>query len=77
MGRKTQVIEPKIYIGKTINGLSQYTVFADGVVPPMVAELAAKNEAINGLIVPVSALAEARKNMRTKGHILYYYASQL
>lgn len=77
MGRKTQVIEPKIYIGKSLPGLPQYTVFADGVLPPMVAELAAKKEAINGLIVPISALSEARKNIRIKGHILNYYASQL
>lgn len=68
--------EHRIYIGKTLPGLSRYTVFKDGVLPEYVAKMAAESEVISGLIVPVSVLQEARKNIKTKGHILNYYANQ-
>jgi len=74
--RKTNVektLENTVYIGKSLPILSQYTVFKGGKLPTHIEELAAKDEAIAGLIVPVSKLQEARKNMLVKGHILNYY----
>lgn len=66
-----------VYIGRSLPGLQQYTVFPDGKLPGHIAEMAAQNEAVAGLIVPVDELAEARKNVRVKGHILNLYASKL
>lgn len=68
--------ETTIYIGKSIPGLPQYTVFKGGVLPAYIAEMAAKDEAVKGLIVPVSELQEARKNTRIKGHILNTYINK-
>lgn len=65
-----------VYIGKTLLGLSRFTVFKDGVLPSYVAEIASKSEAVRGLIVPVNELQEARRNMTVKGHILNYYATK-
>lgn len=66
----------RIYIGQSIPGLSQYTVFA-GELPPHVEALVKENDAVRGLIVPVDRLQEARREMRTKGHALYIYAAKL
>lgn len=68
--------ETTIYIGKSIPGLPQYTVFKNGVLPAYIAEIAANDEAVKGLIVPVSELQEARKNARIKGHILNTYINK-
>lgn len=65
--------ESTVYIGKSLPLLQQYTVFKGGKLPAYVEELAANDNTIAGLIVPVSELQEARKNMRVKGHILNYY----
>lgn len=65
--------ESTIYIGRSLPGLPRYTVFKGGQLPKHIAELAAQNEAVAGLIVPVSGLQEARKNMQIKGHILNFY----
>ena len=68
-----KTLENTVYIGKSLPILSQYTVFKGGKLPAHIEELAAKDETIAGLIVPVSKLQEARKNMTVKGHILNYY----
>ena len=65
--------ETTVYIGKSLPILPTNTVFKGGKLPPYVEELVAKDETIAGLIVPVSQLQEARKNMHVKGHILNYY----
>jgi hypothetical protein len=65
--------ETTVYIGKSLPILPQYTVFKGGKLPAYVEELTAKDETVAGLIVPVSELQEARKNMHVKGHILNYY----
>jgi hypothetical protein len=67
---------PLVYIGRPIAGLPTFTVFKDGVIPSYVQEMAKKDEAIKGLIVPVAQLQEARKNMFVSGHILNYYYKQ-
>lgn len=66
----------RIYIGPTLPGLKSYTVFS-GVLPSPVAEMAANNESISGLIVPVEELQEARKNIRKRGHVLNVYLNRL
>lgn len=74
---KTTKKEATVYIGKSLPSLPQYMTFRGGVLPPHVAEIAAKNDAVAGLIVPASQLQEARANMRKKGHILnFYFAKQ-
>lgn len=65
--------ENTVYIGKSLHGLSQYTVFKDGVMPPHIEAMAAKDETIKGLTVPASKLQEARRNMNIKGNILNIY----
>lgn len=69
--------ESTVYIGRSFPGLPQYTVFRGGELPGHVAGMVAENENIAGLIVPVSGLQEARKNMQQKGHILNLYARKL
>lgn len=73
---KENVRESTVYIGKSLPVLSQYTIFKGGKLPAYVEELAAKDTTIAGLIVPVSQLQEARKNMHVKGHILNYYINK-
>ena len=77
MAKKIKKSETKVYIGKSLRGLPQYTVFAGGELPPHIAEMAAKNEAIAGLMVPISRLSEARKNIKIQGHLLNHYAKSL
>lgn len=69
--------ESTIYIGRSFPGLQQYTVFKGGAMPAYIAEMVEKNKNIAGLIVPVSELQEARKNMQINGHILNSYAKKL
>lgn len=66
----------RVYIGPSIPGLKSYTVFS-GVLPQSVAKMAANNESISGLIVPVEELQEARKNIRKRGHVLNVYLNRL
>ena len=75
---KTEAKKPEntVYIGKSLHGLSQYTVFKGGVLPPHIEEMAAKDETIKPLIVPASKLQEARKNISIKGHILNQYRTK-
>lgn len=80
MTKKTKKIEVKmttVYIGKSLPGLPQYTTFKGGLLPEHIRQMAEKNENIAGLIVPVSELQEARKNIKIKGHILNVYAQKL
>lgn len=77
MAKKIKKSETKVYIGKSLRGLPQYTVFAGGELPPHIAEMAAKNEAIKGLIVPISRLSEARKDVKIQGNLLNHYAKSL
>lgn len=82
MAKKTAKATPQkppentVYIGRTKNGLTKYTVFKGGVLPAHIEAMAAKDETIKGLIVPASELQEARKNINTKGHILNFYAQK-
>jgi hypothetical protein len=79
--KKKAVVEtpqPKvIYIGPSIRGLNSYSVFEKGKYPAPVAELIRKFPSISGLIIPISGLQEARKNLTIKGHILNFYLTQL
>ena len=79
MARKSKKVVPvtTIYIGRSLPGLSQYTVFKNGQLPIHIEQMAAQNKNLAGLIVPVSSLQEARKNITVKGHILNFYASNL
>ncbi len=79
MARKTQkkAHEPLIYIGRTFPGLTRYTVFTEGRLPPHVEQMIKQNERIRGLIVPVKGLQTARRDVKTNGHILNYLATHL
>lgn len=66
-----------VYIGKSLPGLPQYKLFKGGVLPEHIRQMTEENENIIGLIVPITELQEARKNIKIKGHILNYYAEKL
>lgn len=74
--KENTVREATVYIGKPLRGLPRYTVFVDGKLPPHVEVMAANDKAVAGLIVPVSELQDARKNVLVKGHILNYYINK-
>lgn len=74
--KKTATAVTTVYIGKSLMGLPKYTVFKGGAMPDYVAKMVAEDPAIKGLIVPVTDLQEARKNMHVKGHILNYYMNK-
>ncbi len=80
MAKKAKTVEksaePTIYIGKSLLGLSRNTVFKGGVLPPHIEAMAAKDETIKNLIVPVSKYQEAIKNINVKGHVLNYYMNK-
>ena len=73
-----QTTQPKvIYIGPSIRGLNSYSVFKKGEYPLPVSELIKKFPNITGLMIPISELQEARKDLTKKGHILNYHLTQL
>lgn len=70
--------QPKvIYVGPSIRGLNSYSVFEKARYPSPVADLILKHPHISGLIVPISELQEARKNLTKKGHILNFHLTHL
>lgn len=69
--------EALVYIGRSLTGLPANTVFTAGSMPAHVAEMAAKNPHISALIVPVSELQSARRQVMEKGHILHFHATHL
>jgi hypothetical protein len=66
----------RVYIGPSIPGLKSYTVFS-GALPKPIAELAAMNDNVAGLIIPVERLQESRRDMRKRGHVLNVYFHKL
>jgi hypothetical protein len=82
MAKKTkQITAPAavstVYVGRSLPGLPQYTIFKGGVIPQNVEKMIAEKNAIKHLIVPVNRLAEARRNITIKGHVLYHFAQQI
>lgn len=77
--KKTKPIVKKttIYIGTSLKGLPQYTMFKYGELPTYIKQMTEQNEAILGLIVPLDNLQEARINVKKKGHVLNHYLNQL
>ena len=69
--------EARVYVGQSMPGLPRMTVSSGDGYPPHVAELIKSNEAVKGLIVPVSQLAEAVRDVKTKGNLLHTYALKL
>lgn len=76
--KKETKAEPVIYVGSTLpNGiLFRYTVFC-GNFPPHIVELMDKSPALRGLMVPISKLQQAKKDVETQGHILNLYAKNV
>ena len=73
-------LEPKpstVYIGPSLPGLAQYTVFRNGQWPAHVKMMIEGNDTIAQLIVPVTRLQAARGDVQKPGHILNFYAKQL
>lgn len=66
----------RVYIGPSISGLKSYTVFS-GALPKPIAEMAAMNDNIAGLIIPVERLQESRRNLQKRGHVLNVYFNKL
>lgn len=67
----------RIYIGPSIEGLTQNTIFNGSTLPPNVQSIVASYPNIAGLIVPLKGLQEARKNIRKPGHILNTYLKHI
>ena len=77
MKKQKKKSETTIYIGRTLLGLPQYTVFEGGKLPAHVAEMVKANLTIGHLIVPLEGLQLARDGMQTQGHILNTYSKRL
>ena len=69
--------ETTIYIGRSLPGLPQYTVFKHGKMPEHIAKMAENNITIAALIVPISELQQARIDIKTQGSALNFYAKQM
>lgn len=69
--------EAMVYVGKSILGLTQYTVFAGGVIPAHVKHLAEQYEGLESLIVPVSKLQSARADIQKKGTSLNLFFNNM
>lgn len=67
----------RIYIGPSIEGLTQNTIFNGSSLPPNVQSIIASHPNIAGLIVPLKGLQEARENIRKPGHILNTYLKHI
>ena len=67
-----------VYVGPSLpkGVLNQFTVFR-GEFPPHIVTLMGKSESLKNLMVPVSKLSQARKEIMTKGSLLNLYASKV
>ena len=74
---ETKPAEATVYIGKSILGLTQYTVFKGGEIPAHVKHLAEQYEGLERLIVPVSKLQSARADMQKKGTALNLFYTNM
>lgn len=69
--------EATVYVGRSILGLPQYTVFSGGVLPDHVKHLAEQYEGLTRLIVPVSKLQSARADVQKKGTALHLFYNNM
>ena len=74
---ETKPAEATVYVGKSILGLPQYTVFAGGEIPAHVKHLAEQYEGLTRLIVPVSKLQSARADVQKKGTTLHLFFNNM
>ena len=72
-----KVAEATVYVGRSILGLPQYTVFSGGVLPDHVKHLAEQYEGLTRLIVPVSRLQSARADVEKKGTALHLFYNNM
>lgn len=79
MTTKKKAVKKKatVYIGPSLEGLPQYSVFIEGELPAYVAQKVKANENVAGLFVPLDELAQARQDILKPGHLLNYYLKQL
>lgn len=69
--------ESTVYVGPAKPGLATYTVFSCGVLPPHVEKMIEENADIKHLIVPVSRLAQARRDIKVHGNVLNHFAKKI
>lgn len=60
-----------MYIGPTIPGLLRENVIYQGKLPEKVAKMAEKASDFKRLLVPVSKVADARKQLKINGSAIY------
>lgn len=72
----TATAENTVYIGKTTKGIAQFTTFKNGVIPHALQTIVNEDENIKHLIVPVSKLQQARRDIKIKGTLLNIYAQK-
>lgn len=75
--KKTEQKKSTVYIGHPLQGLPQYSVFINGVLPAHVEQKAKANDCVAGLIVPLDELAQARKDVLKHGTLLNFYMTHL
>jgi hypothetical protein len=67
----------RVYIGPSFPGLTEGTIFYSDLPPYLKNLFSEKYPSARHLIVPVSSLQQARKDMHVQGQILNFYLKQL
>lgn len=69
--------ESTVYIGRSVLGLPQYTVFKGGELPAHVQQIAEEYEGLTRLIVPISKLQSARADVGKKGTAMHLFFNNM
>lgn len=69
--------ESTVYIGRSVLGLPQYTVFKGGELPAHVRQIAEEYEGLTRLIVPISKLQSARADVGKKGTAMHLFFNNM
>lgn len=69
--------EATVYIGRSVLGLPQYTVFKGGELPAHVRQIAEEYEGLTRLIVPISKLQSARADVGKKGTAMHLFFNNM
>lgn len=72
-----KVAESTVYVGRSILGLPQYTVFKGGELPAHVRQIAEEYEGLTRLIVPISKLQSARADVGKKGTAMHLFYNNM
>lgn len=68
--------QTKIYIGRSVPGLTEGTIFSEGL-PPHIQALTEELPHVRALIVPIDGLQQTRRKLNEKGSALNYHLQHL